>query len=312
MILTVTPNPSIDVWMEVPVLHPGGFHRAAPAKRLAGGKGLNVSRVIHALGGTTIALAAAGGETGRELKRLLSEEGIPKKIISIAGQTRLNYKVRSRQSTKVTELNMPGPIFNRSDALKLNQALDRLLPAASCCVFSGNTPQGLPPHFYRDAVFRAHQEAVVTVLDASGAALRLSLSAKPWLVKPNQEEAAQLLGRAVNSLARAKEAVRLLCSRGAAMAVVSLGDQGALWGARKSAYFWHAKPPRVRTQSTVGCGDALLAGLLHGWSEGSTWPEALALSVACGSAAAAKPPGKYPTASEVRKLLKNIALKSFA
>ena len=301
MILTVTLNPSLDEWAWLPRLRVGALNRAARAARYPGGKGINVSRVAHELGYPTVALALAGGDDGEILSRLLSQQHIAHQFVTVPGSTRNNYQIQTETPPILTQVNTPGPRVSAAVLARLSLRLATLAASAQAVVFSGSLPPGAPPSTYRRLIARLNRR-VLTVLDASGPALRDGLRARPWLIKPNRQEAEELLGY---RLRRARDVLRgaqALCERGAQHAIISLGGAGAVLASAKTRQVWRAQAPAVRVQSAVGAGDALVAGFVVGWLRTRSLEEAFRLGMACGSATVLTPGTELCHQSAVERL----------
>jgi 1-phosphofructokinase family hexose kinase len=289
MIATVTLNPSLDEWIELDALRSGQLNRSRRFARYPGGKGINVSRVVHELGGRTHALALAGGEDGAILEKLLARMAIPRTFVAVGGTTRNNYKILTAQPPALTEINTPGPRVALADLARLMRRLLRLRPAPRCAVFSGSLPPGAPASIYRRWIAALRRRGMPSVLDASGEALRQGCAARPWLIKPNRQEAEELLGARIGTSREAIRAARRLLALGPSAAILSLGREGAVLAAADPPGVWVAQPPRVRTVSAVGAGDSLVGGVVTGWAQGRPLPEAFRLGVASGTASAMTP-----------------------
>ncbi len=306
MIATVTLNPSLDEWIELSAWRLGALHRAESFQRYPGGKGINVSRVIHELGGRTMAFALAGGADGLILRRLLEEMHIPHHFTPVAGTTRNNYKIRTRQPRALTEVNTPGPAVSPSALQRLYRQLLRGRRPDGV-VLSGSLPPGAAPTVYARWIRDLTRRGIPAALDSSGPALRHGLAAKPWLVKPNREEAEELLGRRLSSENQMARAIRQLLRRGPKAAIISLGRDGALLGSAEG--IWRAKPPAVTVNSAVGAGDSLVAGVVYGWTKGQPLVEAFRLGIACGAATAMTPGTELCHRDDVRRLLPKVGLR---
>ncbi len=308
MILTVTLNPSLDEWAWLPRLRVGALNRATRAARYPGGKGINVSRVAHELGYPTMALALAGGDDGEILSRLLSQQRIAHQFVTVPGSTRNNYQLQTKTPPTLTQVNTPGPRVSVAVLARLSRRLAALSASAQAVVCSGSLPPGAPPSTYRRLIARLNRR-VLTVLDASGPALREGLRARPWLIKPNRQEAEELLGC---RLRRARDVLRgaqALCEQGAQHAIISLGGAGAVLASAKTRQVWRAQAPKVRVQSAVGAGDALVAGLLVGWLRTRSMEQAFRLGVACGSATAMTPGTELCHRADVERLRSRVTLR---
>ena len=306
MILTVTLNPSLDEWVELPTLAVGRLNRAGGFARYPGGKGINVSRVVHELGGRTQALGVAGGDDGLILRHLLNHLAIPHTLIQISGATRNNYKIRTEHPSRLTEINAPGPAVPSSALRQLERLMHRLAPRTRCAVFSGSLPPGVRTTIYRQWIQDARRRRLLTVLDASGEALRQGLSASPWLIKPNREEAEALSGRPLSTMAAVGRTAMALSRRGPELVVISLGKSGAVLASHRRGEVWMAAPPRVTTDSAVGAGDSFVAGFVVGWLRSRSLREAMRWGSASGAATAMTPGTELCHRRDVVRLLSRV------
>ena len=320
MIVTVTLNPSLDEWVWVPRLAMGTLNRAVRFERYPGGKGINVARGLHELRVKTTAVALAGGNDGQVLGKLLMGQGIACRFVTIRGATRNNYSVQSSTPRAITQINAPGPQVARRDLQRLERLVHRLGAGSRGVVFSGSLPPGAPATTYARLLRAVRKDEVVTVLDASGASLRHGLSARPWLIKPNRHEAEELLGATLRTRREVVAAARELARRGPRCVVISMGDEGAvLAGASpppdslsriKAGGAFFAASPRVTTDSPVGSGDSLVAGLLAEWLRSRSFPQALRWGVACGAACAMTPGTSLFRRADAVRLLRRVAIEA--
>lgn len=282
VILTVTPNPGLDRTYLVEHFAVDRVHRPYEALVMAGGKGVNVSRVVQTLGGQSVATGFLGGHTGQEVREHLAAEAIPDAFIAVPGESRLCVKVLDTTARTQTEINEAGPVITPEalDAFRKHYAL--LLSGASAVSFCGSLPPGAPADFFKEPISIARQRGVLCALDASGDALRLGLEARPDIIKPNAREASELLGREIETVGDAAEAGRELVAGGVKVAAVSLGRCGAVVVDQSGA--WFAEPPEVEFRSAVGSGDAFLAGLLMVLLDGRLPAGALRYATASGAA----------------------------
>ncbi|MGA5822615.1 1-phosphofructokinase family hexose kinase [Kitasatospora sp. NPDC094028] len=282
MILTVTLNTALDVTYRVDRLRPHGSNRVRAKAERAGGKGVNVARVLHALGRASVVTGFAGGTAGAALRRELAEAGLPESLLPIAGETRRTVAVVDESAGDATILLEPGPAVPAEDWDRLLDRLRRLLPGAAAVVLSGSLPPGVPEDAYARLVRLAHDHRVPAVVDADGAALRAALAAGPDLVKPNVDELAAATG-----LADPAAAAAALLSGGAGAVVASLGPDGLI--AFTAHGSWQARPPEQLAGNPTGAGDAAVAALTLGLVDAAPWPERLAEAVALSAAAVAAP-----------------------
>lgn len=298
-LLTVTLNAAIDTTLTLASpLTLGHLNRAQAVLKLPGGKGLNVARVLHTLGVPVYATGFAGGPAADFLVTALAQSGINATFHPIAGHTRTCTAIVEPESHRVTEINEPGPVISEAEAQDFLGLYSALLQDASAVVLSGSLPPGISSNYYATLIARARAAGVPAILDTSGQALAEGIAAQPLLVKPNAHEARDLLGQEIQKVEDAALAGQELQARGVQGALVTLGAQGAVLVLHNGA--WHARVQIASPVSTVGCGDALLAGFLAALQqagERSTYsslqdaltdaglaPQALRLAVACGAA----------------------------
>lgn len=293
MIVTVTPNPSLDRTYEIPALERGAVLRATADRVDPGGKGVNVSRAVAAAGRRTVAVLPIGGPEGALLGRLLGEQGIEVAGVAIAGSTRVNVSVAEPDGT-LTKLNAAGPTLTPTESEALLDAVgDRSADARwiACC---GSLPRGLPPEWYAELVARAHRAGARVALDTSGPSLLAALAMRPDVVKPNAEELAAAVGRSLTTVGDVAKAAEELRALGARAVLASLGADGQLLVDDSGTYFGCARVETVR--SNVGAGDASLAGFLAAGGDGQA---ALASAVAHGAAAVQLPGSVMPSPADL-------------
>ncbi|MBI2884572.1 MAG: 1-phosphofructokinase family hexose kinase [Candidatus Omnitrophica bacterium] len=310
MIVTLTLNPSLDEWVSLERLRFGEPNRALATERYPGGKGINVSRVVHELGGRTLAVALSGGEDGVILGHLLTQRRIPHRFVPVPGRTtRNNYQIQIRSPRALLQINTPGPRVSRAVLRRVERLLRTVRPRPQALVCSGSLPPGAPLDTYRRMLSQRLHAGALTVLDTSGPALRAGLRARPWLIKPNRLEAEGLVGRRLPRRADVAEAIRhLVESGGPRVVVTSLGADGALMASAGDPRVWWAKPPQVPVGSAVGAGDSLVAGFVTGYFKTRSLLEALRLGVACGTASAMTPGTSLCRRQDVRRLSPRIRL----
>ncbi len=278
MIYTVTCNPALDLAVRLDGLQLGGLNRTAGATLVAGGKGVNVSRVLGELGERNKALGFVAGSNGVMLESALQQMGVVTEFIRLPeGQTRINVKLYGQQET---ELNAPGPAVSHQQAEGLLRDLSRLQEDDLLCL-CGSLPPGMDVDSYARMLKAAGVRAIV---DTTGEALLCALDEHPWLVKPNRDELAALVERELPTLDDVIEAAEWLRGKGAQNVLVSLGRDGALLCAEGKRMYQPA--PDGEVIGTVGAGDSLVAGFAAGWQRYGDMAQALRLGIACGSATA--------------------------
>lgn len=277
MIVTVTPNLALDVTYEMPELRPGKVHRVRAVRSRAGGKGVNVARVLRSLGHEVLVIGLAGGPTGAAVREDLDAAGLPHDLVPCAGETRRTVTVVA--GDEATLLREPGPVITPEEWV----ALEERVPDAGVLVVSGSLPPGVEP----EAVTRLAARDVPVIVDTSGEALRHA-APYAWAVKPNAEELAAVTGTD-DPVAGA----RML---GARTVVVSMGADGLLAVTGEEVH--RVSPPRVVTGNPTGAGDAVVAALAAGAATGSAWPALLADAAALSAAAVLAPlAGSYDSAA---------------
>ncbi len=309
MIATVTLNPSLDEWMELPALRVGELNRASGFARYPGGKGINVSRVVHELGGKTVAFGLAGGADGLVLRMLMNRLSIRHEFVEIGGLTRNNYKVRTLHPPALTEINTAGPAVAHAALRALERRLVTHRPRPRCAALSGSVPPGAPAAIYARWVRLLKRLGIPAVVDASGPALAHCLLARPWLIKPNRQEAEELLRTRLTRMSQLVRGVQSLLHQGPAVIVLSLGRDGALLACAEPSGVWVAHPPSVKAASAVGAGDSLVGGFLVGWMDGTPLLEAFRLGVACGTATAMAPGTELCHRADVHRVLRRITIR---
>lgn len=283
-IVTVTLNAALDVTYDVEALVPHATHRVLQVRAQAGGKGVNVARVLRQLGHDTVVAGLAGGHTGGLIREDLAASGLPDALVAIGGESRRTLTVVSRRDGGgATLLNEPGPEVRAAEWADLRARFGRLLAAGGgAVVLAGSLPAGVPASAYAELVEAAHGHGVPALVDAEGEALRAALAAAPEVVKPNAAELRDSTGHA--DPARGAEALR---RAGAAAVVTSLGPDGLL--AVTDAGSWRAVPPEVVAGNPTGAGDAAVAALAAGLVDGLPWPARLREAVAVSAAAVLHP-----------------------
>lgn len=286
MILTVTLNAALDLTYRVPRLEPSAPHRVSEVAERPGGKGLNVARVLAALGHRSVVTGFAGGPTGEQLRRLLADspggDRLEDALTPVAGDTRRTVTVVGKGDGTTTRFDEPGPVVSRAEWDAFRAGYRERLGEARAVALCGSLPPGLPVGSYTSLVRAAQSAGVPVLLDTSGEPLRRGIAARPDLVKPNTDELAGLTGF-TEPVQAAREARR----RGARAVVASLGAEGMLVATADGG--WRAAPPRRLRGNPTGAGDSAVAGLLSALAEGLAWPQRLARAVALSAATVRAP-----------------------
>jgi len=282
-IATITLNPAIDQTVFVDHFQLNTVNRARAMQRDAGGKGVNVASFLADYGLNVTATGLLGAENPHIFERHFATKGITDRFIRVPGATRIGIKIVDEANQQTTDINLPGlpPPPGALDAL-LN-VIDELAADHEWFVLAGKLPPGVPVEFVPDLIRRIHTFNRAVALDVSGPALAAGLSAQPSLVKPNIDELRQITLLDHDGLEAASLAARRLNQMGIRLAIVSMGARGAIFS--DGTTLLHALPPPVTVRSTVGAGDAMVAGTIAGLVEGLSLTEVAQLATAFSLAA---------------------------
>ena len=309
MILCVTPNTAIDRTLIVPGFRAGEVLHAERALVVAGGKGLNVARAIRLLGGEARCAGFLGGHSGRLFAELAEREGLRGAWTWIAHETRTCVIIVEPKNGQATGIYEPGATVSLEDWARLQADVLRESTETSAVCLSGSLPSGVPPKAFADLIASLGAADRRVWVDTSGAALQAALTAAPFGIKVNSSEVGAILGREVHGVAVALEAADELRRAGTALVVLTLGAYGAVLVSETER--WHAQPPPVRTMSSVGSGDAFLAGLVTGLECESGFSEALRRAVAAGTANALSAGGGQFAMADFNRLLRETAIRQY-
>ncbi len=280
MIYTVTLNPSIDYIVRVPSLTLGELNKMDSDMKVPGGKGINVSRILHELGMETTALGFLGGFTGKFIFDWLEKDKVKSDFIPINDDTRINIKIKSDEET---EINGRGPEIIESEAKKLKEQISLLTPEDTV-VFSGSKPPSLPDHFYKELVEIVSRKNIPFVIDTTGQDLMDALPYHPLLVKPNKEELSELFQATLKSKKDVIPYGKKLLELGAQHVIVSMAGEGALLFTKDGVY--EGVNPKGRVKNSVGAGDSMIAGFTGEFKKSQDPIKAFRMGIACGSATA--------------------------
>jgi tagatose 6-phosphate kinase len=282
VVVTVTLNTAIDKTYTVESFVLDRVHRPIDVKSAAGGKGINVARVLKELGRSAVASGFIGGCNGDKIIEGLDQEGITHDFVRIAGESRICIAIVDRIAGTQTEVNENGPDITPEEWQALRLKIEGLLPSAKYLVLSGFAPPGAPTSFYADMINIARRYDVKTALDASGPHLREGVAAGPFVVKPNIAELSALTGRELLTREEILQVARSLVTSGVKVVVVSMGRAGSI--ATDGVTSWQAIPPEIPFASAVGSGDALVAAMIDAFLSGADVPEAMRVGTAAGTA----------------------------
>lgn len=307
MIYTLTLNPALDRSAVIPGFRKGEVNRIESLRLDVGGKGVNVSKCLLALGTKSTAAAFWGGGAGETGRAMLREMGLAQIGILLEEETRSNLKIFDPHTRETTDINEPGPEILETKRKELLDALDAALQTGDMLVLSGSLPRGLSTGFYRDLILRYKKRGVVCYLDADGEPFARALEAGPDFVKPNIDELRRYTNKPLLHEADILQAAKGLLQAGAGEALVSLGSRGALF--LKDGFCCKAEGLAVDVHSSVGAGDAMVAAMAHGAEAGLDDVERVRLAIAMSAASVACPGSRAPEAVEVEALRCRVRLQ---
>ena len=282
MIYTVTLNPALDYVVCLEELTAGAVNRASSEEVQFGGKGINVSLVLHNLGFDSQALGFVAGFTGKALENALTDRGIGHDFVRLSsGMTRINVKIKAGRET---EINGRGPEIPEADLQALFDRLDRLT-AGDTLVLSGSVPASLPSDIYQQIMVRLAERKIRIIVDTTGDLLLKVLPWHPFLIKPNHHELGELFGRVLADEGEIAACAGKLQEQGARNVLVSMAGEGSLL-LDEDGGIHRLKAPAGQVRNSVGAGDSMVAGFLAGYLRHGDYQEALELGTAAGSASA--------------------------
>jgi len=308
-IITITPNPAIDISTSVGKIAPFSKLRCAAPKRDPGGGGVNVARVIKRLGGDAAAIYPAGGAAGGLLLRLMQREEVPSLPISCSEETREDFTVFEETTSQQYRFVMPGAPLSEPEWQECLRQLTNVEPRPDFVVASGSLPQGAPEDFYGRVVRAAKEMGAKAVVDTSGSPLKAALKEGVYLIKPNLREFQELTGIASQKDAALIESGRRLIDRGMVQLIaLSLGRAGAFLIARERALRAQGLP--IRPVSVVGAGDSFMGAMIWSLARKDEMDVALRFGVAAGSAALLNPGTDLCQVQDVHRLVPRVVVQT--
>ena len=287
MIFTITLNPSLDRTLSIAELHPGMIHRARLMRSDLGGKGINVSRALHALDIPSRILGFSGGRTGSALSEGLLADGFDITFVDTGSEIRQNITLVDESSGLITKINEQGPLIYEQHIAMLEEIISQWLKPGDLWAFCGSPPPGAPADLYARLIHRVQGKKGLAFLDASGMPLHEGVTAIPYALKINSEEAAELLGQRLDGELEICQAAQEIHDTGVQYVLLTRGAQGAVLAMNDEIVV--AIPPTSTASSPVGAGDAALAGLLWAVQDQCDSITTARRAVACGTAAAMQP-----------------------
>jgi len=304
MIATITLNPSLDTIIEVHGLVVDESNRWLKTRLYAGGKGIDVSRAIHEMGGKTTAYGFIGGTAGRTLEIRLDEDGVPYSFTPIEQEIRENFIITDTKTGNQTRINAPGPRIAKKELERFMRKLERIHETVDLMVIGGSVPPGVPTNIYYDIVMECRRAGVSCILDSANQWLAEGISAKPYLIKPNVHEAETLLKIELSTEEAIIKAARKLVRKGIEIVVISRGKDGIIAATKEKII--KAVPPPVKVRSAIGAGDCTIAGLALKLAYDEPLIEACRLGVAMGAAAVLTPGTELCHKEDVEMLLPQV------
>lgn len=284
MIYTLTLNPAIDRELTVAQVEFDTVLSAIKSQVDFGGKGFNVSRLLKSMGMPSTALGFVGGRTGERLRYGLQALDIPTDFVSISGETRTNISIVTEQHDHYIKVNEKGPLVDEEKQRELLEKIEAIAQAGDWWVLAGSLPPGVPDSFYAQITAILNERQATTILDTTNESLRLGCASKPFLVKPNAEEAHRLTGLPVENAVQITAAATEIQKMGAQNVVISLGKKGALLQTSDCAWLVHS--PKIKEKNPIGAGDSMVGGLVWALAQGYSLKESLGWGAASGAATA--------------------------
>ena len=309
MIFTVTLNPACDRTVVIERFHIDRVNRIKESRSDPGGKSINVSKVILALGGESVATGLLGGETGDYIAAALEKMGVRQQFVRVGAPTRTNLKIVDPVEGTYTDVNDLGEPAAQED---IDRVLDLLLgqaKAGDVAVLAGKLPRGAKADTYGAWTRALKTKGVSVYVDAEGEALLQAVKAVPALIKPNEKELADLIGREASTREEIARSAEKLLEAGVGAVVVSLGAEGALCFSGEER--WQAKGLCVEVKSTVGAGDSMMAAMALGEQRGMPLCERFRLAMATSAAKVTMSGSQPPEKETVKKLLTRVEMERF-
>lgn len=281
MILTVTLNPSIDRRYNLKNFKKGKVYRATDVQYTAGGKGLNVTKVIKAFNEPVIATGFIGGRSGEYIVEQLNIMGVKHEFVFINGETRSCIAILSDDGSQ-TEILERGPSISANEVLEFYELYRELIRDVDIVCASGSIPYGLPEDIYNNLAIMAKESGKKFFLDTKGEALKLGIEAAPFLVKPNKEELESIIGFRIDSERELIQAGKYLVENDIKIVIISLGEEGSI--VFYNGYIYRIRVPKVNVVNPVGSGDAMIGGFVSSLYRDYDFEFSLKVAAACGTA----------------------------
>lgn len=307
MIITVTLNPALDKTVILPGFAVNTVNRVSATRLDPGGKGINVSKVVKALGGKTLALGVLGGAAGGYIQAAMDKMELPNDMVLTGEITRTNLKIIDPLLQTNTDINEPGGPVSEETLDAVWHKLTKAVKPGDTVVLAGKNPPGMPDSRLADWVTRLHGMKVYTCVDTVGEPMQQAIAAQPDIIKPNREEMAEIAGRRMVTDDDVLTAARELVDRGVGLVTASLGADGAIFVTRNQAFRGYA--PKVSVVSVVGAGDAMMAALTHYSAAGCSLEETARRSIAVSVASVMCSGSEAPELNMILPLIDQVRLE---
>lgn len=306
MIYTVTLNPALDRTLWVERLKLDDTNRIEREARYAGGKGIDVSRVLKTLKVENRAIGFVGGFTGAELEGMLLNDGIVCDFMRISRETRINIVINDSSTAKQMVFSDKGPEIEPYELMQVIYKIEAL-HEPEMVIVSGSLPPGIHPEIYRRVIEMVKLKGAKVILDTDGESLKVGIQGFPDIIKPNIHELGRLVDQDLIEMEDIIEAAQRIHERGVPMVMVSMGARGILLAGEEGRF--HASPPEVEVVNTIGAGDSAVAGLVCGLVQGKPMKEAIACAVAAGTATTMKPGTALCTYDDFTSLITQVKVQ---
>ena len=304
MIYTLTLNPAVDRELTVPAVAYDAVLRASEARVDFGGKGFNVSRLLQSLGAASTAVGFLGGRSGEMLQSGLRDLGIGTDFVWVPGETRTNISIVTESHDHYIKVNEKGPLVDTAKQDELLAKIDAITRPGDWWVLAGSLPPGVEEDFYARIVQVLNRHQAKAVLDTTSESLRLGCAERPFLVKPNEEEAQALTGLPVGTPAEIVRVAAEIRAMGAQNVVISMGKAGALLHTGEGS--WLIGTPKVEERNPIGAGDSMVGGLVWALTQGLDLKTCLGWGVASGAATASQGGTEVGSHAQIERLVAQV------
>ena len=305
-VATITLNPAIDHTASIPNFKAGEVNRVEWEQIDPGGKGVNVASFLAGFDVPVSVSGFLGRNNATLFQNFFKEKGIRNHFVIVEGNTRVNIKVIDEAQNQVTDINFPGLVPTQPDITSLDRIIDDLIKDCDWFILSGSIPTGLSPDIYGKLIDHLKQQGKTVVLDASGESLRQAVPFTPFAMKPNVHELEELIGKSLDDERSIIQAAESLIKQGIQCIVVSMGAKGAIFV--DSDEMIHARPPQVEVVSTVGAGDAMVAGFVIGKLRNFSLSECAKLATACSIAALSQVGPRLPPQDTIESWMSKVTI----